>query len=233
MQQVTSEIHRLIADGIVLTSPLRARGPADVPRVRAAVTSRRARLGGVPVVLVDGNPEGAMVWDRLAAQLPETPVRLSPPGFDAPVPSGFQPTGAGYRDWLIAELEALGRPVHLVGHDAGGGHVVRVACARPDLLVSWASDSLGVFDPGSERPSDFPLEAAAARPGLAIRAELDTVAGDPERIAARTGARIVTLPGLGHRWMTQEDGRPGAEALKAFWEAAPRSAPRRPVRAGT
>jgi pimeloyl-ACP methyl ester carboxylesterase len=52
-----------------------------------------------------------------------------------------------YRDWLITELEARGEPVHLVGHDWGGGHVVNVAMSRPDLLRSWATDVIGVFDP--------------------------------------------------------------------------------------
>jgi pimeloyl-ACP methyl ester carboxylesterase len=52
-----------------------------------------------------------------------------------------------YRDWLIAELEAIGSPVDLVGHDWGGGHVVAVAMTRPDLLRSWCTDVIGIFDP--------------------------------------------------------------------------------------
>jgi pimeloyl-ACP methyl ester carboxylesterase len=101
-------------------------------------------------VLVHGNPETRAVWDLVAAQLPEPPVRLSPPGFGAPVPRGFRATVDGYRDWLIASLEAIGRPVHLVGHDWGGTHVVNVAIERPDLLLSWATDTIGSFDPGYE-----------------------------------------------------------------------------------
>ncbi|HEX5812598.1 MAG TPA: alpha/beta hydrolase, partial [Pseudonocardia sp.] len=34
-----------------------------------------------------------------------------------------------------------------VGHDWGGGHVANVAMTRPDLLRSWCSDILGVFEP--------------------------------------------------------------------------------------
>ncbi|UOX90711.1 hypothetical protein MUY14_08840 [Amycolatopsis sp. FBCC-B4732] len=30
----------------------------------------------------------------------------------------------------------------------GGSTVVSVAMTRPDLLKTWVSDSLGVFDPG-------------------------------------------------------------------------------------
>jgi pimeloyl-ACP methyl ester carboxylesterase len=63
---------------------------------------------------------------------------------------GFEPTTTGYRDWLIARLEAFRQPVDLVGHDWGGGHVFNVAMTRPDLIRSWVSDALGLFDPGYE-----------------------------------------------------------------------------------
>ncbi len=103
------------------------------------------------VALVHGNPETADVWGPLVDHLVDREVvLLSPPGFGAPVPAGFTATMDGYRDWLIDELEELragsGEAVDLVGHDWGGGHVVNVAMARPDLLRSWASDILGVFD---------------------------------------------------------------------------------------
>jgi pimeloyl-ACP methyl ester carboxylesterase len=102
----------------------------------------------VPAVFVNGNPETAAIWEPLLAELDRTDVLcLSPPGFGAPIPAGFACTVLGYRDWLVAELEALGEPVDLVGHDVGGGSVVTVAMARPDLLRTWVSDSLGVFDP--------------------------------------------------------------------------------------
>lgn len=103
------------------------------------------------VVLVHGNPETPAVWDLLAARLTESgyddQVRLSPPGFGVPVPDGFGATVTDYRDWLIGELERFDRPVDLVGHDWGGGHVVNVAMTRPDLLRSWCSDTVGLFDP--------------------------------------------------------------------------------------
>ena len=100
-------------------------------------------------VFVNGNPETAAIWKPLYAELGRTDVlRLSPPGFGAPIPDGFGCTVTEYRDWLVAALEALGEPVDLVGHDVGGSTVVSVAMTRPDLLRTWASDSLGVFDPG-------------------------------------------------------------------------------------
>ncbi|AEA24241.1 alpha/beta fold hydrolase [Pseudonocardia benzenivorans] len=104
------------------------------------------------VVLVHGNPEIAAVWGPLVAHLgAERPVvRLSPPGFGAPLPDGFPATVEAYRDWLVGELEELtagGAEIDLVGHDWGGGHVLNAVMARPDLVRSWASDVVGVFDP--------------------------------------------------------------------------------------
>lgn len=59
---------------------------------------------------------------------------------------GFPATYVAYRDWLEVELENVDEPVDLVGHDWGGGHVVNVMMHRPELVRSWASDALGVFD---------------------------------------------------------------------------------------
>jgi pimeloyl-ACP methyl ester carboxylesterase len=245
-----------------------------------------------PVVLVHGNPETTAVWDLLVEQLVaqghDKPLCLSPPGFGAPVPTGWGATVGEYRDWLVAELERVGRPVHLVGHDWGGGHVVNVAMTRPDLLRSWCSDVVGLFDPdyvwhelaqGWQSPEGEAavarfvqppveakvsyfvqagmdesvaeriapamddlmgecilrlyrsaaqpvmaelgagLEAAAARPGLAIMARKDHFVGTEEqrrRAAARAGARVEVLDGLGHWWMTRDPER-GAAVLTRFW----------------
>jgi pimeloyl-ACP methyl ester carboxylesterase len=102
----------------------------------------------VTVVLVHGNPETDAVWDPLADALGRNDVvRLSPPGFGAPLPSGFPATFLAYRDWLIDELAGIDQPVDLVGHDWGGCHVVNAMMHRPDLVRSWASDTVGLFDP--------------------------------------------------------------------------------------
>ena len=100
------------------------------------------------VVLVHGNPETDAIWGPLVDVLGRDDViRLSPPAFGAPLADGFPATYLAYRDWLEDELEAIDEPVDLVGHDWGGGHVVNVVMHRPELVRSWASDVLGLFDP--------------------------------------------------------------------------------------
>lgn len=245
------------------------------------------------VVLVHGVPETAAVWDLFVDDLSAHGVtdvrRLSPPGFGAAVPDGFTATMEGYRDWLVAELESIGRPVDLVGHDWGGGHVLNVAMTRPDLIHTWVSDVPGVFDaeyvwhdlaqqwqtpdvgeqtvaaiagmPLADRVEFLTgagmdatvasrvavgiddvmgqsiltlyrsaaqpaaalagqnLEAAAARPGLALLPTDDTFVGTDEqrrRASARAGARIEVLDGLGHWWMTQ-DPASTSRVLMDFW----------------
>lgn len=99
-------------------------------------------------VFVHGNPETAAIWGPLVAVLGrDDVVLLSPPGFGAPLPDGFGATFTEYRDWLEAELEAIDAPIDLVGHDWGGGHVVNVVMHRPELVRSWATDVVGLFDP--------------------------------------------------------------------------------------
>ncbi len=99
-------------------------------------------------VFVHGNPETTAIWGPLLAELqhPDT-VTLSPPGFGAPVPDAFAATSDEYVTWLASELSQQGAPVDLVGHDWGGGHVMRIAMERPDLIRSWVMDIGGCFAP--------------------------------------------------------------------------------------
>jgi pimeloyl-ACP methyl ester carboxylesterase len=101
------------------------------------------------LVLVHGVPETSAVWDHLRSELSRSDV-VSPrlPGFGCPRPAGFGATKEEYVAWLISELEPLAAqgPVDLVGHDWGGGFVVRVVSTRPDLVRSWVSDAAGIGD---------------------------------------------------------------------------------------
>jgi pimeloyl-ACP methyl ester carboxylesterase len=99
-------------------------------------------------VLVNGNPETAAVWAPLLAEFGRDDiVTLSPPGFGTPVPDGFGATCDEYVSWLTSELEAIGEPVDLVGHDWGANFAMRLACQRPDLLRSWCCDGAGSWAP--------------------------------------------------------------------------------------
>ncbi|MBB2989726.1 pimeloyl-ACP methyl ester carboxylesterase [Mycolicibacterium iranicum] len=147
------------------------------------------------VVLVHGNPETEAIWGPLVAVLGrDDVVRLSPPGFGAPLPDGFGATFLEYRDWLESELEKLDGPIDLVGHDWGGGHVVNAVMHRPELVRSWATDVIGLFDPDyvwHDMAQVWQTPGAGEElienmmgGGLPARTELMASLGIPEDIAA-------------------------------------------------
>ena len=100
-------------------------------------------------VFVHGNPETSAVWSLLVSELQkrgvDNIVLLTPPGFGAPTPAGWGGTMREYRNWLIAELEAIGGDIDLVGHDWGAGHVYGVLAERPDIARTWAADCAGLM----------------------------------------------------------------------------------------
>ena len=245
----------------------------------------------MPAVLVHGNPETAAVWGPLLDELGrDDVVTLSPPGFGAPLPEGFGATADEYLAWLVVQVEMLGEPVDLVGHDWGANHVLRLACERPDLLRSWCADTAGVLAPdyvwhemsqvwqtpgageeavagqlamGTAARADLyvslgmtgevadalaeafdeamgrsilalyrsagtealgrwrdRLPAASARPGLVVVPTEDIYTGAEALhrwTAARCGAEVAVLEGLGHWWMVQGPAA-GAKALRRFWD---------------
>src|SRR5438132_9334315 len=101
----------------------------------------------MPAVFVHGVPETDHVWDGLRSELGrEDTVALSLLGFGNARPDGFGATKEEYVDWLVAELEGIGDSIDLVGHDWGGGFVVRLVSIRPDLVRSWVTDAAGLGD---------------------------------------------------------------------------------------
>jgi pimeloyl-ACP methyl ester carboxylesterase len=93
----------------------------------------------MPAVLVHGVPDTAELWEPIRSRLTRRDVvcpRL--PGFASPIPDGFACTKEAYADWLAGELEAIGEPVDLVGHDWGGILTQRLATTRPELVRTWA-----------------------------------------------------------------------------------------------
>jgi len=105
----------------------------------------------MPAVFVHGVPETARLWDGVRRHLQrDDTIALSLPGFGAPRPPGFGATKDEYADWLVGQLEAVvadaGRAVDLVGHDWGGGFVVRLVSTRSDLVRTWVTDAAGLAD---------------------------------------------------------------------------------------
>ena len=93
----------------------------------------------MPAFLVHGVPDTSAVWDEVCERVVRRDViRPDLPGFAEPLPAGFSPTKEGYVEWLVAEIEAVGEPVDLVGHDWGSILAVRVATTRPDLVQTLA-----------------------------------------------------------------------------------------------
>jgi pimeloyl-ACP methyl ester carboxylesterase len=96
----------------------------------------------MPAVFVHGVPETHLIWDPIRAKVSrKDTVAVDLPGFGAPVPSGFGATKEEYVDWLVAEIEKIGEPVDMVGHDWGSLLTIRVASVRPDLIRSWTGGS--------------------------------------------------------------------------------------------
>jgi pimeloyl-ACP methyl ester carboxylesterase len=99
-------------------------------------------------VLVHGVPETAVIWDRLREQLARQDlIALQLPGFGCALPEDFEPTKESYVNWLAAELAQIGSdgsPVDVLGHDWGGGFVVRLVSTRSELVRSWVTDAAGM-----------------------------------------------------------------------------------------
>ena len=93
----------------------------------------------MPAVLVHGVPDTPELWDPVRARLERTDV-VTPnlPGFGVALPERFSPTKERYVAWLVDELEAIGGPIDLVGHDWGSILVQRAAAVRPDLIRTLA-----------------------------------------------------------------------------------------------
>lgn len=169
------------------------------------------------VALVHGNPETEAVWGPLLTELDrEDVVRLSPPGFGRPIPPGFGATVLEYRDWLVDELEAIGGPVDLVGHDWGGGHVVAVAMIRPDLLRSWATDVIGVFDPDY---AWHDLARGWQTPGVGEKSVAALLGGTADERAARMRGRGID-PVVSERLAVAQGPEMGRAILALYRSAA-------------
>ncbi|MCD9197718.1 alpha/beta fold hydrolase [Aeromicrobium wangtongii] len=168
-------------------------------------------------VFVHGNPETSFVWSDLVPELEQRGVEdivlLSPPGFGGAVPDGFDGSRLAHRDWLIGQLEDLGDPVDLVGHDWGAGHVYAVAAERPDLLRSWAADCAGLVHPDYEW---HPAAAVWQTEGDGEESVKGIVALDGDELGAAFGVP----PRLAPTMAEHLDDTMGDAILKVYRSAA-------------
>jgi pimeloyl-ACP methyl ester carboxylesterase len=96
----------------------------------------------MPAVFVHGVPETHLIWDPIREKLSrKDTIAVDLPGFGAPLPSGFDSTKDAYVNWLIGEIEKVGEPVDIVGHDWGSLLTIRVSSIRPDLIRTWTGGS--------------------------------------------------------------------------------------------
>jgi pimeloyl-ACP methyl ester carboxylesterase len=102
--------------------------------------------GGATVLCLHGFPQRSTSWTGVAGRLADTGLRVvaldqrgySPAARPADVAAYALPN-------LVADavgmIEALGAPVHLVGHDWGGVVGWHLAARRPELVRSWTAVS--------------------------------------------------------------------------------------------
>lgn len=119
---------------------------------------------GTPVVLLHGFPERASCWREVAPLLHAAGLRTYAPdqrGYSA----GARPSGRS--SYVVAELvadvvaliEEIGGPVHLVGHDWGANVGWCVAARHPELVTSWTAVSV-------PHPAAFAKAMRTTRQGL-------------------------------------------------------------------
>jgi pimeloyl-ACP methyl ester carboxylesterase len=104
-------------------------------------------LEGDPVVLLHGFPERASCWREVTPLLHAQGLRTYAPDQRGYSPGARPPRRRDYTmDRLeadvVALVETIGRPVHLVGHDWGANSGWLVAMHRPDLVRTWTAVSV-------------------------------------------------------------------------------------------
>jgi pimeloyl-ACP methyl ester carboxylesterase len=155
----------------------------------------------VPALLVHGNPDSHLLWERVVEHLDRPAgdaVAVDLPGFSEPAPAGFTATKEAYTEWLIERLETLvasSGPVDLVGHDWGSLLVQRVASVRPDLLHSVAAGGAAV-------DAEYPWHSIA---------QIWQTPGEGERYMAEELTPEVSVPYL------IENGMPPEYAERNSW----------------
>jgi pimeloyl-ACP methyl ester carboxylesterase len=109
-------------------------------------------LDGPIVLLLHGFPERAASWSAVMNELNEAGFRTVAPDQRGYSPGARPKRRRDYRvgalvDDVVALIDTIGAPVHLVGHDWGANIAWVTAGRRPDLMLSLTAFS--VPHPGS------------------------------------------------------------------------------------
>jgi len=104
-------------------------------------------LDGDPLVLLHGFPERATSWRRVAPLLHEQGLRTYAPDQRGYSPGARPSRRRDYRintlgDDVLALVDAIGRPVHLVGHDFGAAVGWLLASRHADVVRSFTAGSV-------------------------------------------------------------------------------------------
>jgi pimeloyl-ACP methyl ester carboxylesterase len=155
-------------------------------------------LDGDPVVLLHGFPQRSSCWRLVTPLLNDHGLRTYAPdqrGYSR----GARPEGRpAYRmnelaGDLTALVEAIGRPVHLVGHDWGAAVSWAVAGQRPDLVRSLTAVSV-------PHPTAFARSVVSSPQGLrSWYIAAFQVPFLPEQLGRRTSRFEKSLRGMGMR----------------------------------
>lgn len=153
------------------------------------------------VVLLHGFPERATSWRKVAPLLHEHGVRTL-----APDQRGYSPHARPGRrhDYVtpklagdvIALIEAVGGPVHLVGHDWGAAVGWFVAAHRPDLVTTWTAFSV-------PHPAAYASALLGPQGPKSWYMAAFNIPGLPERLAAQPGGLVDRM--LRSSGMTEEE----------------------------
>ena len=105
-------------------------------------------LDGTPIVLLHGFPQRASSWDAVVPHLHERGARTFAPDMRGYSPRARPRSRFGYRPTAlmsdtVALATAIGEPVHLVGHDWGGGVAWPTAAKFPEHVASLTGVSVG------------------------------------------------------------------------------------------
>ncbi len=104
-------------------------------------------IDGTPVVLLHGFPQRASSWNGVAEHLHERGLRTYAPDQRGYSPGARPRTRWGYRasqlrNDILALIDEIGGPVHLVGHDWGSAVGWSVAASSPELISSYTAVSV-------------------------------------------------------------------------------------------